>query len=93
MPDNPNLDVPALFGRGTRPNNRFRALCNLAGIQPKTSIETGEQCPWVLKDLRKTCATLRRAHAGVIHRDSWTLRRRDHVPSLRPSRRWRSGPS
>jgi hypothetical protein len=32
-------------------------LCNLAGIRPKTSIDTGEQRPWVLKDLRKTCAT------------------------------------
>ena len=57
MPDNPDPDAPVFFGGGTRPNNRFRALCDLAGIQPKTSVDTGEQRPWVLKDLRKTCAT------------------------------------
>ncbi|HWB08649.1 MAG TPA: hypothetical protein VG826_05475 [Pirellulales bacterium] len=26
-------------------------------IQPKTNFETGKVEPWVLKDLRKTCAT------------------------------------
>jgi integrase len=57
MPNNPDPDSPVFFGGGTRPNNRFRALCNLAAIRPKTSIDTGEQRPWVLKDLRKTCAT------------------------------------
>jgi hypothetical protein len=57
MPDNPDPDSPVFFGGGTRPNNRFRALCNLAGIRPKTRIDTGEQRFWVLKDLRKTCAT------------------------------------
>ena len=57
MPDNPDPDAPVFLGGGTRPNNRFRALCGLAGIEPKTSVETGEQQPWVLKDLRKTCAT------------------------------------
>ena len=50
-------NAPVFFGSGTRPNNRFRALCERAGIQPKTTAETGEQRPWVLKDLRKTCAT------------------------------------
>jgi hypothetical protein len=57
MPDNPDPDSPVFFGGGTRPNNCFRALCNLAGIRPKTSVDTGEERPWVLKDLRKTCAT------------------------------------
>ena len=57
MPENPNPDSPVFFGGGTRPNNRFRALCDLAGIPPKRSVESGEQRPWVLKDLRKTCAT------------------------------------
>jgi integrase len=57
MPDNPDLDSPVFFGGGTRPNNRFRSLCDLAGIPPKKSIESGEQRPWVLKDLRKTYAT------------------------------------
>jgi hypothetical protein len=57
MPDNPAPELPMFFGGGTRPNNRFRTLCDLAGIRPKTSIDTGEERPWVLKDLRKTCAT------------------------------------
>ena len=39
------------------PTTRFRQLCDLASIKPKVDIETGEQKPWVLKDLRKTCAT------------------------------------
>jgi hypothetical protein len=57
MPDNPDPDSPVFFGGGTRPNDRFRLLCTLAGIPPKRSVESGEQRPWVLKDLRKTCAT------------------------------------
>ena len=57
MPDNPDPDAPVFLGGGSRPNNRFRALCDLAGIAPKTSVESGKQRPWVLKDLRKTCAT------------------------------------
>jgi integrase len=57
MPDNLDPDAPVFVGGGTRPNNRFRTLCGLAGVEPKASIDTGEQRPWVLKDLRKTCAT------------------------------------
>ena len=57
MPDNPHSDDPVFLGGGTRPNIRSRELCHLAGIEPKTSVEIGENNPWVLKDLRKTCAT------------------------------------
>jgi hypothetical protein len=57
MPDNPDPDAPVFSGGGTRPNNRLRALCDLAGIPPKRDVESGEQRPWVLKDLRKTCTT------------------------------------
>ena len=57
MPKNPDPDAPVFSGGGTRPNNRFRTLCSLAGIEPKMSIEAGEEQRWVLKDLRKTCAT------------------------------------
>lgn len=56
-PEKPAPDAPVFTGGGTRPNARFKKLCDLAGIAPKRSIETGEQQPWVLKDLRKTCAT------------------------------------
>ena len=42
---------------GARSNARFHDLCNLAGIKPRMNVETGEDEPWVLKDLRKTCAT------------------------------------
>ncbi|MDA1229411.1 MAG: hypothetical protein O2856_01430 [Planctomycetota bacterium] len=57
MPENPHPNDPVFHGGGTRPNNRFRTLCSLAGIEPKTNIESGEEQVWVLKDLRKTCAT------------------------------------
>ena len=57
MPDSPDPDAPVFFGGGSRPNERFRMLCDLAGVKPKTDVENGEQKPWVLKDLRKTCAT------------------------------------
>ena len=30
---------------------------DLCAIRPKLDIETGQQVPWHLKDLRKTCAT------------------------------------
>jgi hypothetical protein len=56
-PEHPDPDAPVFAGGGSRPNNRFRQLCQLAGVAPKRSIESGEECPWVLKDLRKTCAT------------------------------------
>lgn len=48
---------PVFLGSGSRPNVRFRELCELAKIAAKTDGNTGEQMPWVLKDLRKTCAT------------------------------------
>ena len=57
MPDDPDPDTPVFLGGGARPNMRFRVLCGLAGIGPKTDVETGEKKPWVIKDLRKTCAT------------------------------------
>lgn len=49
--------VSRAFGRGARPNVRFRKLCELAGIRPKMNVETGEAMPWLLKDLRKASAT------------------------------------
>ena len=50
-------DEPVFLGGSSRPSKRFRELCQLADIPPKMDVETGEQKPWVLKDLRKTCAT------------------------------------
>ena len=50
-------NAPVFLGGGARPNARFQALCGLAGIKPRLDIETGEEEPWELKDLRKTCAT------------------------------------
>ena len=49
--------MPVFLGGGARPNTRFRSLCDLAGISPKTNVETGEKKDWLIKDLRKTCAT------------------------------------
>ena len=57
MPKNPNPDAPVFLGGSSRPYERFRQLCNLAGLRPKRDSQTGENKPWVLKDLRKTCAT------------------------------------
>jgi hypothetical protein len=57
MPAEPRPDAPVFLGGGARPNVRFQALCGLAGIKPRLDIETGEEEPWELKDLRKTCAT------------------------------------
>ena len=57
MLDDPRPNNPVFFGGGSRPNVRFRQLCALADIKPKTNLETGESKPWLLKDLRKTCAT------------------------------------
>ena len=31
-------DGPVFLGGGARPNARFQALCNLAGIRPKTDV-------------------------------------------------------
>jgi hypothetical protein len=56
-PQDPPPDEPVFLGGGSRPNARFRELCELAGIKAKTNVETGEDEAWVLKDLRKTCAT------------------------------------
>ncbi len=56
-PDTPEPNAPVFLGGGARPNARFRKLCELAGINPKLNVETGEEHPWLLKDLRKTCAT------------------------------------
>jgi integrase len=57
LPENSRPDDAVFLGGGSRPNVRFRRLCELAGIKPNTDVETGEARPWVLKDLRKTCAT------------------------------------
>jgi hypothetical protein len=57
MPESPLPDDSVFFGGGSRPNIRFQSLCNLAGIKPKSNLETGKDELWELKDLRKTCAT------------------------------------
>jgi len=62
MPENPRPDDPVFVGGGSRPNVRFGQLCDLAGIKPKTDVETGEEKRWLLKDLRKTCATYSDEH-------------------------------
>jgi hypothetical protein len=37
--------------------NCLGLLCDLAGVKPKQDVENGDEKPWVLKDLRKTCGT------------------------------------
>lgn len=53
----PKPDDPVFLGSTARPNVRFRELCALARIAPNKDVETFEEIPRVLKDLRKTCAT------------------------------------
>lgn len=62
MPENPHPNDPLFLGGGVPPNVRFRKLCTLAGINPKTNVQTSEEERWVLKDLRKTCATFYDEH-------------------------------
>lgn len=57
MPNHSNPNEPVFLGGGSRPNRRFGELCRLAGIKEKTDVETGLERAWMLKDLRKTCAT------------------------------------
>jgi hypothetical protein len=57
MPSDPHPDAPVLLGGGARPNARVQVLCRLAGLKQKRNPETGDDGPWELKDLRKTCAT------------------------------------
>jgi integrase len=57
MPEDPEPNEPVFYGGGARPNSRFQKLCALAGIKLKYNHETGAESPWLLKDLRKTCAT------------------------------------
>jgi hypothetical protein len=54
MAEGPRPDAPIFLGGGARPNARFQALRALAGVKPRLDIETGEEGPWELKDLRKS---------------------------------------
>jgi len=56
-PDEVQPDHQVFLCGCSRPNEQFQRLCTLAGVKPKHGVETGEEKPWVLKDLRKTCAT------------------------------------
>jgi integrase len=62
LPEDLDPNAAVFLGGGSRPNSRFRQLCELAGIKPKKNVETDEDEPWLLKDLRKTCATYYDAH-------------------------------
>lgn len=83
MPDTPDPDASVFLGGSTRPNKRFRILCRLSGIGPKSTVGSGEEQPWVLKDLRDL---LRRARPRILRRDSWPLCRKCNLPALRASR-------
>lgn len=50
-------DSPVFLGGGSRPNLCFQRLCKLAQLREKQDFESGTTSPWLLKDLRKTCAT------------------------------------
>lgn len=50
-------EEPIFAGGTARPNSVFKRLIALAGIRDKVDVETGVAKDWLLKDLRKTCAT------------------------------------
>lgn len=50
-------DDSVFEGGSSRPNVVFKQLCEIANLSPKRDIQTDEESPWLLKDLRKTCAT------------------------------------
>ncbi len=66
MPANPSPDDLVFLGGTSRPNAQFQTLCKLANIKPKTNTETSEDQLWVLKDLRKTCATYYDEHVPEL---------------------------
>ena len=84
-PEEPQPGHPVLLGGAARPNTRFRELCQLARIKPKKNVETGQDEPWVLKDLRKTCATYYDAHVLNRRLRSWGIQRPESPIALRPS--------
>lgn len=61
-PEVPQLDEPVFHGGSSRPNEQFQRLCKLAGVKPKRDVQTDKEKPWILKDLRKTCATYYDVH-------------------------------
>jgi integrase len=81
--ENPRPEVEVFLGGGAPPNGRFQEFRALAGIRPKTNIETGIDEPWELKGLRKTCATYYDEHVPKssvellghsVGRITWTQR-------------------
>ena len=91
MPENPRPDAPVFLGGGARPNARFQELCALAGIKPRTNVETGEDEPWELKDLRKTCATYYDEHVPSRRSRSSAIRSAASPTATTPiAPRWRS---
>ena len=86
MPENPHPDDPVFLGGGARPNPRFRDLCDLAGIKPKSNPETGKGALGAQGSAEDLCYVLRRARPGVVDRDPRPLRRWHHLPPLRPPR-------
>lgn len=66
-------DAPVFLGGSSRPNVRFRELCDLAEIASKTDAKNGEVKPWVLKDHRKTCATTMTNTCLNLQSKSWAI--------------------
>jgi hypothetical protein len=66
MQENPAPHEPVFLGGSTRPNVRFQELCGIAGIAPRTNVETGKEESCVLKELHKTCATYYDAHVPKL---------------------------
>jgi len=60
--------VEPVFGTSSvgKPNEVFRRLCRWAGVPDKLDIESGDVSNWVLKDLRKTCATMHGPDTGRL---------------------------
>jgi hypothetical protein len=57
MPGSPPPDDPVFLDGEPGPHARFRELYDLAVIPARINANTGADEPWLLKDLRNTCAT------------------------------------
>ena len=79
-------DEPVFLGGSSRPSKRFRELCQLADIPPKTGCRDRRARTVGTQGSEKDlCDVLRRAYARVIHRDPGAFSRRGYVSPLRPS--------
>jgi len=81
---NPETPIIGRAAARGRPCRILRKLIRWAGIPDKLDVETGAAVPWVLKDLRKTCATAHGPDVArlVLGHSSGSITERHYASSL-----------